>query len=150
MMTKRLQIRAELNELYIPIYDALCNQLPEYFQPIAGFRSFSSQDSLYAKGRTEPGLIVTRARGGQSPHNYGCATDWALFEDGKPVWEIRDKRWKEYESACAKAGALWGGTFGDYPHNELALKVRWKEICKIYESLSNSNEIFDHIKRNLA
>ena len=40
---------------------------------ISGTRTFAEQDRLYAQGRTEPGNVVTNARGGQSNHNYGIA-----------------------------------------------------------------------------
>ena len=34
------------------------------------------QTALYAIGRTSPGKIVTKARAGESYHNYGLAFDW--------------------------------------------------------------------------
>lgn len=132
-MDRRERFRKGLNKLYLPIYDFLCSNLPQYFQPTCGLRTFQEQDILYSQGRTAPGLIVTKARGGQSAHNYGCATDWTIFDDGKPVWDIKDKRWEEYEFACAKAAAKWGGDFGDYPHNELALTIPWKEVLLVYQ-----------------
>ena len=38
-------------------------------------RTMDEQAKLYAQGRTLPGAVVTRARPGQSPHNYGMAFD---------------------------------------------------------------------------
>lgn len=40
-----------------------------------GFRSPERQAQLYAQGRTTPGEIVTKARAGESAHNYGLAAD---------------------------------------------------------------------------
>lgn len=41
-----------------------------------GFRSFEEQLALFAQGRTKPGRIVTKAKPGESYHNYGLAFDW--------------------------------------------------------------------------
>lgn len=40
-----------------------------------GYRSPERQDYLYAQGRTRAGEIVTKAKAGQSAHNYGLACD---------------------------------------------------------------------------
>lgn len=49
---------------------------------VSGSRTWKEQDALYAQGRTKPGPIVTRARGGQSNHNFGIAVDVGLFRRG--------------------------------------------------------------------
>jgi peptidoglycan L-alanyl-D-glutamate endopeptidase CwlK len=42
------------------------------------------QAALYAKGRTVSGKIVTKAKPGESYHNYGLAFDWVpLKQSGK-------------------------------------------------------------------
>ena len=41
-----------------------------------GMRSMEEQSALYQKGRTTKGKIVTKARPGESYHNYGLAFDW--------------------------------------------------------------------------
>ena len=40
-----------------------------------GRRTMEEQAALYAKGRTKPCKIVTKAKPGQSYHNYGLAFD---------------------------------------------------------------------------
>jgi peptidoglycan L-alanyl-D-glutamate endopeptidase CwlK len=40
-----------------------------------GYRTTEEQDAFYARGREEPGPIVTNSRGGYSYHNYGLAFD---------------------------------------------------------------------------
>jgi hypothetical protein len=40
-----------------------------------GLRSWQAQDALYAQGRTAPGKIVTKAKGGSSHHNFGLGVD---------------------------------------------------------------------------
>ena len=42
---------------------------------VQGLRTIAEQNALYAKGRTSPGPIVTKAKGGSSYHNYGLAID---------------------------------------------------------------------------
>ena len=41
-----------------------------------GRRTMEEQAALYAKGRTAGGKIVTKAKPGESYHNYGLAFDW--------------------------------------------------------------------------
>ena len=51
------------------------------------YRSTDEQDKLYAQGRTDPGKIITNARGGQSTHQYRCAYDAVPVINGKAVWD---------------------------------------------------------------
>lgn len=49
-------------------------------------RSWQRQNELYAQGRTAPGRIVTKAKGGESPHQYGLAADvTSSFGYGSPA-----------------------------------------------------------------
>lgn len=49
-------------------------------------RSWQRQNELYAQGRTTPGNIVTNAKGGESPHQYGLAADvTSRFGYGTPA-----------------------------------------------------------------
>ena len=41
-----------------------------------GMRSMEEQAALFAKGRSACGKIVTKAKPGESYHNYGLAFDW--------------------------------------------------------------------------
>lgn len=60
-------------------------------------RTNAEQEQLYAQGRTRPGRIVTRARGGQSQHNNyiavsgkqvpaSLAFDFVPLRHGKLIW----------------------------------------------------------------
>ncbi len=143
MNERRKRFRLGLHSLYLPVYDAICAELPIEWDPCQGLRTVQYQDGLWEQGRSIPGpgatkenplgRTVTNARGGESPHNYGCATDWIIWEKGQPVW-IRDTdpRWKVYFDACAKAGAKLGADFGDLPHNELRIRVRWTKVFEAY------------------
>ena len=142
MENRREKFRVGLNPLYAAKYDILCANLSPYWQPYFGVRTIAEQDALFAEGRTSSGNIVTDAKGGESPHNYGCATDWTLWGvDGKPIWMgAKDLRWQEYRNAIAKAGLYWGGDFPghfqDIDHNELKLSISW---TRIYEILKKEN-----------
>jgi len=88
---------------------------------VSGFRSIEEQNRLYALGRTKPGRIVTKARGGYSWHNYGLAADYAFITNGKLTWE---GPWDTLGRVARECGLEWGGDwkrFTDRPH------VQWRK-----------------------
>jgi len=108
-------------------------------------RTIAEQDALYAQGRTTPGPIVTKARGGQSFHNFGLAFDFCLLRDtdGNGTWEtiswseLADFNvnglpdWKEVVKVFTDAGWEWGGAWSsihDAPH--LEKRFGYAENCK--------------------
>lgn len=131
---RREKFRVGLSGLYLPIYDKLCADLPSEWAPFYGLRTDAQQDALYAIGRTltPEKKTVTDAKAGESPHNYGCASDWILWDLWmNPIWmPPSDPRWKVYIDAIAKAGGRAGFHFSkvDAPHNELPITVSWTEI----------------------
>ena len=84
------------------------------------YRSVAGQDRLYAQGRTAPGDIVTRARGGPSWHNYGLAADVVFSTpQGQPDWpDVAN--WTRYGEIAGRQGLTWGGAWRspDRPHVE--------------------------------
>lgn len=104
---------------------------------ISGFRSMEEQTEIYALGRTKKnhdaspskpmGSIVSKAKPGQSMHNYGLATDFALDGDKtraglQPDWDA-DKYQilaEEAKKLGLEAGWYWT-KFKDSPHIELRL-----------------------------
>jgi peptidoglycan L-alanyl-D-glutamate endopeptidase CwlK len=96
-----------------------------------GDRTFDQQDTLYALGRTvknldgfDPvkcpmGRVVTRAKGGDSWHNYGLAAD-IVFRPTPKSWSWDSKhRWVELGAIGIRLGLEWGGIwykFPDLPH----------------------------------
>lgn len=86
-------------------------------------RSDLEQDALYAQGRTKPGHIVTRARAGQSAHQYGLAIDIVPMINGKPDWHGEDPIWATVGELGQQAGLVWLGaknsSFPEEPHFEL-------------------------------
>jgi peptidoglycan L-alanyl-D-glutamate endopeptidase CwlK len=69
---------AELHPKFAARVEKLLAHLESEGYPLLitqGLRTWEAQDKLYAQGRTAPGKIVTKARGGYSHHNFGLAVD---------------------------------------------------------------------------
>lgn len=82
------------------------------------YRDNESQDALYAQGRTIPGNIVTRAKAGQSWHNWRCALDVVPLVNGKAIWDDQ-ALWKKVGEIGRSCGLEWAGdwvTFKEFPH----------------------------------
>jgi peptidoglycan LD-endopeptidase CwlK len=68
-------------------------------------RSGVEQDALWEEGRSIPGPhvdaqhpmghVVTHARAGQSPHQYGLAFDFVIMRNGKPDWSGDSEAWND-------------------------------------------------------
>ncbi len=98
-----------------------------------GLRTFAEQDALFAQGRTKPGNIVTKARGGQSNHNYGLAVDMYPVVNGKVFTDVPKGASVEFRRAfnaiqdaagedAERLGMFWGARFSgivDTPHIQL-------------------------------
>lgn len=112
---------------------------------ICTWRSNTEQDALYAQGRTKPGKIVTRAKGGQSSHNFmlngvpaSLAFDVVPLRNGKTlVWGVHGdgidndptdddtddlELWQRVGVIGKHCGLKWYGdpnaSFREYPHFE--------------------------------
>ena len=101
-------------------------------QIISGTRTYEEQNELYAIGRTKPGHIVTKARGGYSNHNFGIAWDIGIFDGNKYVEEspLYDKAGQIGRAM----GLEWGGDWKnivDKPHFE----------CKTGKSLAELRQL---------
>lgn len=86
------------------------------------YRDSESQNALYAQGRTLPGNIVTKARAGQSWHNWRVAFDVVPLRYGKAVWGTSRKDgelWQSVGSIGRACGLEWAGDwrkFKEYEH----------------------------------
>lgn len=109
---------------------------------ISGNRTFEEQDALYAQGRSKPGDIVTKARGGFSNHNFRIAGDAGVFlgkiylDDGTKEQRLRaskvHKACSEHAEAC---GLEWGGKWTsivDQPHFQVATGKTTAQLRKLY------------------
>lgn len=77
-------------------------------------RTYAEQDKLFAQGG------VTKARGGQSNHNFGIAIDVTIFNGKEPVWE--SPKYQTLGKLGKSLGFTWGGdwqSFKDEPHYQL-------------------------------
>jgi peptidoglycan L-alanyl-D-glutamate endopeptidase CwlK len=94
------------------------------------YRSSAEQDADYAQGRSEPGNIITNAKGGQSQHNcvdpYGNpasrAFDFAIETDsGALDWDASDPTWQAAIKIGEALGLVSGSTWHikDNDHFEL-------------------------------
>ena len=113
------------------------------------YRTNKEQDDLFAIGRTKNGKIVTKAKGGQSIHNYALAFDIVLLydNDGNGTFEeaswsrVKDgdkdgvADWQEVVNYFKSKGYEHGGDwkhFKDYPHFQIKKEdgssYNWKEL----------------------
>jgi peptidoglycan L-alanyl-D-glutamate endopeptidase CwlK len=99
-----------------------------------GLRTFAEQDALYNQRPK-----VTKAKGGQSIHNYGFAIDLVLIIDGKTAsWDVKKDwdndgiaDWDECVKVFAKHGWSWGGSwasFKDFPHFDKIGFNNWRVL----------------------
>jgi len=106
--------------VYLWINDCEAEKLPVFL--VEGLRSFERSEKLYAQGRTAPGQIVTKAKAGQSYHNFGLAVDCVLMDSkGQPTWgfEPEGAVWKRVVTLAKARNLQWGGdwkSFKDIPH----------------------------------
>jgi peptidoglycan L-alanyl-D-glutamate endopeptidase CwlK len=95
----------------------------------SGRRTINQQNVIFAQGRTAPGKIVTNAKGGQSPHNFGLAADFCpLNAAGELWWNAPESMWQRIGSLAKARGLVWGGDFKsikDRPHVE---DPGWKTV----------------------
>ena len=85
---------------------------------ICGTRTYAEQNELYAQGRTKPGPIVTKAKGGYSNHNFATAFDIGIFSpDGKHYLD-ESPDYQRCGTIGEALGLEWGGSwkFVDEPH----------------------------------
>ena len=113
-------------------------------------RTFAEQDGLFAQGRTKPGAIVTKAKGGQSYHNYGLAIDIVLLVDKDKngtfetaSWDLKTdfdgdgkSDWQEIVAIFKRYGYEWGGDwkFVDAPHFQKTLGKSISELQSLHKA----------------
>lgn len=104
---------------------------------ISGARSYEEQNRLYRIGRWgDKRAQVTKAKGGQSNHNFGIAFDIGIFRQG-----MYSQSRSDYIDVGAKITTRidnleWGGnwsTFRDYPHYQLETSKSVHVIREMFE-----------------
>lgn len=113
---------------------------------VQGLRTIEEQNDLYAQGRTKPGPIVTKAKGGSSFHNYGVAIDVVELVDGKANWNFDYRKLRIiYPKYTLQWGADWDGDgktkaegdkdgepIVDAPHYQKKFGYTWQQLYKKY------------------
>ena len=100
------------------IKEANANSSGTLIRVAQGFRTYEEQNALFAKGRTTSGGIVTKAKGGESNHNFGLAFDIVGIKNGKVDYNLD---WKSLSTYGKNNNLNWGGnwkSFKDKPHFE--------------------------------
>jgi len=88
---------------------------------VEGRRTIAKQDSYFAQGRTTPGKVITKAKGGQSAHNFGLAADLVPVRNNDLWWDAPKDLWKEAADIAKDIGLVPGFYFRsifDAPHFE--------------------------------
>jgi peptidoglycan L-alanyl-D-glutamate endopeptidase CwlK len=145
-------LHPKLREEALEIYEEICEVLTGDAKCRFTFtlRTFAEQDAIYAQGRTKPGKIVTKAKGGQSYHNYGLAIDIVIMVDKdkngsfeSAAWDTKtdfdgDKKsdWIEvvnvFKQHGWEAGIDW--RFMDPPHFQKTFGYSVRDLLKLYNS----------------
>jgi peptidoglycan L-alanyl-D-glutamate endopeptidase CwlK len=140
-------IRTEVTELIDKIEAAMPVSMK--IRVVQGLRTIEEQNNLYAQGRTIPGPVVTKARGGKSYHNYGLAIDFCIMYDKDNngsfeslSWDIfydHDKNgkrdWLQVVDVFKQMGYKYGGdwiSIKDYPHLEKSFGYTVSQLFEKY------------------
>jgi peptidoglycan L-alanyl-D-glutamate endopeptidase CwlK len=115
--------------------------LPLTYKIISGTRTFAEQNELFAQGRTKSGKIVTKAKGGESNHNFGIAWDIGIFDGTNYLTGATRQEEQAYidlgKHILAKVADLeWGGNWHDFvdrPHYQLNAGETVAAIRQLFE-----------------
>jgi peptidoglycan LD-endopeptidase CwlK len=113
------------------------------YRIISGTRTYDEQNALFAIGRTvqRNRNPVTKAKGGQSNHNFGIAWDVGIFEDGRYYDGDTKREAQAYADLAGVekanlAGLEWGGDFSsfpDAPHYQMPTKKTTSQVRALFE-----------------
>lgn len=94
------------------------------------YRDKESQQALYDQGRTKPGNIVTKAKPGQSFHNWRVAFDFVPIVNGKAQWNDISL-FKKCGEIAKFIGLEWAGdwkSFKEYAHCQYTSGLTLKDF----------------------
>jgi peptidoglycan L-alanyl-D-glutamate endopeptidase CwlK len=105
---------------------------------LSGTRTYAEQNALYSQGRDgHPGKVVTKAKGGESNHNFGIAWDIGLFDKGKYLEDSPLYAKAGPIVLAAATGVEWGGNWKsivDQPHYQLVTNLSISEVRTRFEA----------------
>ena len=116
-------LRPEVQAKAFGFINAADKELGIRLRVTSAYRSIEEQNALFAKGG------VTKARGGQSYHNYGLAIDVVEIKGDKALWN--NPNWGKIGAMGKRFGFSWGGdwkSFVDKPHFEIN-KGSVRDLC---------------------
>jgi peptidoglycan LD-endopeptidase CwlK len=137
----------------ISIFEQKLKEAGLPFDCFCGYRSFEEQAVEFAKGRTVPGQIVTKAAPGLSYHQYAVARDYVEHgQIDKPSlewsWNMQNDlnhdgrkdyiQMAELAQACGLEPALFWKTFPEGPHIQLAGLPDVHKLLKIFHDAGDS------------
>jgi len=97
-----------------------------------GRRTMEEQAALFAKGRTSKGKIVTKARPGESYHNYGLAFDWVPLKQNPKNADLWFADWDDQTAFLLgdQVGLSFGlvGISWETGHLQTSLFKSWRDI----------------------
>lgn len=123
-------LRPEMRRMVDPFLDAVAAEGIDLLV-VCTYRSPEEQARAYAQGRTTPGPILTRAKPGQSAHNFGLAIDVVPIVDGKAEWSEKNPIWKKIGEIGQAAGMQWYGAPGSpFPEVGHFQHPEWKLLAQ--------------------
>lgn len=129
-------LHPKVKEDFINFINDAEQALDTTFRIAQGLRTFLEQQALYDQGRTKPGKIVTKAKAGQSYHNYGLAVDLVNLNGITVNWNYDMSKLVPYAD---KYGIKWGGSadfikagMEDKPHFERNFGINWRTLLAKY------------------
>jgi peptidoglycan LD-endopeptidase CwlK len=147
------KLRDEALKIYTEICEALKGKALCRFSHT--LRTFAEQDALFNQKPQ-----VTKARGGQSPHNYGLAIDIVLCVDAdgngsfeSASWDVKkdwdgdgQSDWIEVVQIFKRYGWEWGGDwkFYDAPHFQKTFGYSTNDLLTAFNSkkfITNTNYV---------
>lgn len=82
-----------------------------------------------------------------SAHNYGCATDWTVWEGQTPEWPDKDDPiWMVYLNACQQVGVRCLDF--ERMHNELWINESWSDVHEQFEN-KGMDAALEFIRKNM-
>lgn len=136
-MPTDLVARIDLDLVYPPFLAraldlvAACRARGTDYFALFGFRSYAQQAAMHAAWKAGTGGRAAPA--GQSAHNFGLAIDFCADSSPapglQPVWHA--VAYNVLGEEARRAGLVWGGSFGDRPHVQLAGYVTGAHLAPV-------------------
>lgn len=118
------------------------------FAIFEGYRSAARQDHLYVQGRSEPGRVITQAKGWESAHQAGVAVDLAFHSEKGWTWDFTKDdvhrffaplglEFLDFEAAHVQLTAGLGGKEAAALARDHGIPFVWNLITKRLENMAD-------------